>query len=126
MEMLLCFMMLTRNSQKMIAQRNPPPDPKSPSGPKKKHRFRPGTVALREIRHYQKTTDLLIAKLPFSRVVRFHIPAFILAHIPAYSPYASPFFLAQGHEMRRGELAWTGISRKNIKLIRLSFWIQIA
>ncbi|KAE8537678.1 hypothetical protein D1P53_005734 [Cryptococcus gattii VGV] len=44
--------------------------PKSPSGPKKKHRFRPGTVALREIRHYQKTTDLLIAKLPFSRVVR--------------------------------------------------------
>ncbi|WVQ88699.1 hypothetical protein IAS59_002436 [Cryptococcus gattii] len=52
------------------AQGNPPPDPKSPSGPKKKHRFRPGTVALREIRHYQKTTDLLIAKLPFSRVVR--------------------------------------------------------
>ncbi|AFR92201.1 histone H3 [Cryptococcus neoformans] len=51
-------------------QRNPPPDPKSPSGPKKKHRFRPGTVALREIRHYQKSTDLLIAKLPFSRVVR--------------------------------------------------------
>ncbi|EAL23402.1 hypothetical protein CNBA0520 [Cryptococcus deneoformans B-3501A] len=45
-------------------------DPKSPAGPKKKHRFRPGTVALREIRHYQKSTDLLIAKLPFSRVVR--------------------------------------------------------
>ncbi|RXK36830.1 histone [Tremella mesenterica] len=38
--------------------------------PKKRHRFRPGTVALREIRKYQKSTDLLIAKLPFSRVVR--------------------------------------------------------
>ncbi|ORY32594.1 histone-fold-containing protein [Naematelia encephala] len=38
--------------------------------PKKPHRFRPGTVALREIRKYQKSTDLLIAKLPFSRVVR--------------------------------------------------------
>ncbi|WVO16359.1 histone H3 [Cryptococcus depauperatus] len=48
----------------------PAPAPTSPAGPKKKHRFRPGTVALREIRHYQKSTDLLIAKLPFSRVVR--------------------------------------------------------
>ena len=31
---------------------------------------RPGTVALREIRRYQKTTELLIRKLPFSRLVR--------------------------------------------------------
>lgn len=37
---------------------------------KKPHRFRPGTVALREIRKYQKSTDLLIRKLPFQRVVR--------------------------------------------------------
>jgi histone H3 len=37
---------------------------------KKKHRFRPGTVALREIRRYQKSTDLLIRKLPFQRLVR--------------------------------------------------------
>ena len=33
-------------------------------------RYRPGTVALREIRKYQKSTDLLIRKLPFARVVR--------------------------------------------------------
>ncbi|KIM90888.1 hypothetical protein PILCRDRAFT_58946 [Piloderma croceum F 1598] len=39
-------------------------------GQRKKHRYRPGTVALREIRKYQKSTDLLIQKLPFSRVVR--------------------------------------------------------
>jgi histone H3-like centromeric protein A len=38
--------------------------------PKKPHRFRPGTVALREIRKYQKSTDLLLQKLPFSRIVR--------------------------------------------------------
>lgn len=37
---------------------------------KKKHRFRPGTRALMEIRQYQKSTNLLIRKLPFSRVVR--------------------------------------------------------
>lgn len=37
---------------------------------KKPHRFRPGTVALREIRKYQKSTDLLIRKLPFVRLVR--------------------------------------------------------
>ena len=39
-------------------------------GPKKKHRFRPGTVALREIRRYQKSFELLIPKLPFARLVR--------------------------------------------------------
>ena len=39
-------------------------------GIKKPHRFRPGTVAIREIKKYQKSTDLLIKKLPFQRVVR--------------------------------------------------------
>ena len=37
---------------------------------KKPHRYRPGTVALREIRKYQKSTELLIRKLPFSRLVK--------------------------------------------------------
>jgi histone H3/H4 len=35
-----------------------------------KVRFRPGTVALREIRRYQKSSDLLIKKRPFQRLVR--------------------------------------------------------
>ena len=39
-------------------------------GQKKKHRFRQGTVALREIRKYQKTTELLIKKIPFQRIVK--------------------------------------------------------
>ena len=39
-------------------------------GVKKPHRYRPGTVALREIRRFQKTTELLIKKLPFQRLVR--------------------------------------------------------
>eukprot|EP00961_Rhodomonas_salina_P279054 3769606-Rhodomonas_salina.2 len=39
-------------------------------GFKRPHRFRPGTVALREIRRYQRSTDLLIRKLPFQRLVR--------------------------------------------------------
>ncbi|KAL6050645.1 centromeric DNA-binding histone H3-like protein cse4, variant 2 [Balamuthia mandrillaris] len=38
--------------------------------PHKKRRFRPGTVAIREIRKLQRSTDLLIPKLPFARVVR--------------------------------------------------------
>ena len=37
---------------------------------RKPHRFRPGTIALREIRKYQKSTDLFIRKLPFQRIVR--------------------------------------------------------
>ena len=39
-------------------------------GVKKPHRYRPGTVALREIRCYQKSTELLIRKAPFHRLVR--------------------------------------------------------
>lgn len=39
-------------------------------GVKKPHRFKPGTVALREIRKYQKTAELLMRKLPFQRLVR--------------------------------------------------------
>jgi histone H3 len=39
-------------------------------GVKKPHRYRPGTAALREIRRYQKSTELLIRKLPFQRLVR--------------------------------------------------------
>ena len=46
---------------------------KSPTvvgGVKRPHRFRPGTVALRDIRKFQKSTELLIRKLPFQRLVR--------------------------------------------------------
>ncbi|PVD26289.1 hypothetical protein C0Q70_13959 [Pomacea canaliculata] len=42
----------------------------STGGVKKPHRYRPGTVALRVIRRYQKSTELLIRKLPFQRLVR--------------------------------------------------------
>lgn len=42
----------------------------SSAGGARQRRFRPGTKALREIRHFQKTTDLLIRKLPFARLVR--------------------------------------------------------
>ncbi len=44
--------------------------PATTGGVKKPHRFRPGTVALREIRRYQKSTELLIRKLPFQRLIR--------------------------------------------------------
>ena len=41
-----------------------------PHNIKRPHRYRPGTVALREIRRYQKSTDLLIKKMPFQRLCR--------------------------------------------------------
>jgi Core histone H2A/H2B/H3/H4 len=37
--------------------------------PPTKRRYRPGALALKEIRRYQRSTDLLVAKLPFARVV---------------------------------------------------------
>ncbi|KAI5831325.1 histone-fold-containing protein, partial [Schizophyllum commune Tattone D] len=53
-----------KSARKTAAVRN------ATGGVKKPHRFRPGTVALREIRRYQKSTELLIRKLPFQRLVR--------------------------------------------------------
>ncbi|CAL9081706.1 unnamed protein product, partial [Musa textilis] len=46
------------------------------SNGKKPHRFRPGTVALREIRKYQKNAEPLILRLPFQRLVREVAQAF--------------------------------------------------
>ena len=37
---------------------------------RKAQRYRPGTAALREIRRYQKSSELLIRQMPFQRLVR--------------------------------------------------------
>ncbi|XP_066214082.1 histone H3.1-like [Saccopteryx leptura] len=55
-----------RRLAKKVAGKSAP----ATGGLKKPHRYRPGTVALREIRRYQKSTELLIRKLPFQRLVR--------------------------------------------------------
>ncbi|CAB9530510.1 Histone H3 [Seminavis robusta] len=41
-----------------------------PDPPRRKRRMRPGQKALKEIRQYQKSTDLLLRRLPFARLVR--------------------------------------------------------
>jgi histone H3 len=56
--------------RKHIANKQAKKTSSSSGGVKKPHRFRPGTVALREIRRFQKSTELLIRKLPFQRLVR--------------------------------------------------------
>ena len=59
-----------KTPRKPLTSKNPSKKTVPSSNVKKPHRYRPGTVALREIRKYQKTTDLLIRKLPFQRLVR--------------------------------------------------------
>lgn len=39
-------------------------------GIKKGHRFRPGTVAVRDMKRYQKSTELLLRRAPFQRLIR--------------------------------------------------------
>ncbi|KAG7578844.1 Zinc finger CCHC-type [Arabidopsis thaliana x Arabidopsis arenosa] len=56
--------------RKLLATKAARKSAPSTGGVKKPHRYRPGTVALREIRKYQKSTELLIRKLPFQRLVR--------------------------------------------------------
>lgn len=67
-EMITTKSMHSQKSHKSLtsARKSKPSD----GGVKKPHRYRPGTVALREIRKYQKSTDLLIRKAPFQRLVR--------------------------------------------------------
>ena len=60
----------TEKLQKELAKSRKKASTPSTGGLKKPHRYRPGTVALREIRPYQKSTELLIRKLPFQRLVR--------------------------------------------------------
>ena len=59
-----------KQPRKAIAQKVAKKSHAPSAGIKKPHRYRPGTVALREIRRYQKSTELLIRKLPFQRLVR--------------------------------------------------------
>ncbi|AIN97402.1 histone H3 variant, putative [Leishmania panamensis] len=40
------------------------------AGTKRQHRWRPGTVALREVRKYQHSTEMLISRAPFRRLVK--------------------------------------------------------
>eukprot|EP00804_Cyclotella_cryptica_P009781 CCRYP_013244-RB/>CCRYP_013244-RB protein AED:0.09 eAED:0.05 QI:0/-1/0/1/-1/1/1/0/130 len=56
--------------QKQLATKAAHKSAPAAGGCKKPHRYRPGTVALREICKYQKSTDLLIRKLPFQRFLR--------------------------------------------------------
>jgi len=60
-----------RNLQKTPAQkRKLDHAPSAPKSERKKRRYHPGTKALREIRAYQSSAQLLIPKLPFSRLVK--------------------------------------------------------
>merc|ERR1711978_321181 len=59
-----------RAPRKQLATKAARKSAPSTGGVKKPHRYRPGTVALREIRRYQKSTELLIRNLPFQRLVR--------------------------------------------------------
>uniref|UniRef100_A0A0N5C4W1 Histone domain-containing protein n=1 Tax=Strongyloides papillosus TaxID=174720 RepID=A0A0N5C4W1_STREA len=65
-----CFYSLVQPSKNLIAARTARQSAQADRGVKKPRRRRSGTVALREIRKYQKSTDLLIPKLPFQRLVR--------------------------------------------------------
>ena len=65
-----CHLLPRRAPRKQLATKAARKSAPATGGVKKPHRYRPGTVALREIRRYQKSTELLIRKLPFQRLVR--------------------------------------------------------
>lgn len=76
-----CAGVLTRVMGVLLARtgRNSGADRDAPA---RKRRYRPGTVALREIRKYQKSTDLLLRRLPFARIVRSATSLHRLIHRP--------------------------------------------
>jgi histone H3 len=56
--------------RKILATKTARKSAPTTGGVKKPRRWRPGTRALREIRRYQQSTDLLLRRLPFQRLVR--------------------------------------------------------
>ncbi|KAJ7563671.1 hypothetical protein O6H91_03G120200 [Diphasiastrum complanatum] len=60
----------TPTSEAGSSRRGPAERQRQPPAQRKPHRFKPGTVALREIRKYQKSFSLLLRPLPFARLVR--------------------------------------------------------
>ena len=56
------------------------------SRPRRKRRYRPGTLALKEIRKYQTSTNLLIRKLPFQRLVREVVQDLVYNQRLSFSP----------------------------------------
>ena len=59
-----------RKKEAALAARKEKADRMKALGIKKPHRFRPGTVALREIRHYQRSGDPLIPRRAMERAIR--------------------------------------------------------
>jgi hypothetical protein len=70
-----------------------------PQAGRARRRYRPGTKALKEIRIYQKSTDLLIRKLPFARLVR------IILKYSKYVPFnmISSSLFHSSHQFHRYE-----------------------
>ncbi len=60
----------TKQRARRQARKSPAKSATRSGGAKRKRKTKPGVKALREIRYYQKSTDLLLRKLPFSRLVR--------------------------------------------------------
>jgi len=78
---------------------------------KARRRWRPGTKALREIRayHYQKSTELLIKKMPFQRVAYGQLPSRCLATVFCHPKLVYrcmvPVFPPRLNEFSRREIA---------------------
>ena len=66
----MAWAILQKERQQRREQRQGQRQEQEQEQPKRRRRFHPGTVALREIRKYQKSTQFLIRKLPFQRLVR--------------------------------------------------------
>ena len=94
--------------------------------PQPMHRYRPGMVALREIRRYQKSTELLICKLPFQRLVHEILqgygvgyrvtPAMMLALQEAAEAYLVQ--LLEDSNLSAIHAKWVTIHPKDIQLAR--------
>ena len=61
-------------AKKGLASKSARKEQPSLTGVKKYRRWRPGTAALRQIRKLQKSSNLLIRKAPFQRLVRALTP----------------------------------------------------
>ena len=88
-----------------------------PVGHRAKRRYKPGTVALKEIRRYQKSTDLLLRKLPFARLVC--LPVRYKAHAQTQSETGTDLLETRYEKsqwtLRKGRIRCCGGNHKPFK-----------
>lgn len=115
-----------RSVQKKFAMSRPPTTSTGAARPKP-HRFRPGTRALMDVRKLQRSTDLLMRRLPFARLVSTIDGTFVF-FFSTSRRFSFFFFLHQVRELTvqfQPDLRWQGLALEALQEAAEAFLVSV-